>query len=121
MFLNVRQEMVSLECVFYMTDCHYNSLKKRDNGRKVDRIGSENYALADIGHTNFDQEPTCLDIDKSDSYLGKKKAKTTYKQSPLGEIKEEFSEFINSKNTKRDAQKSETLNVEISKIQEPPA
>ena len=66
--------MVSLECIFYMTDCHYKQLEQRNGERQVDRIGSENYKLTkdgEMGFANFEQEPTCLQANKFEPYLRK--------------------------------------------------
>ena len=92
-FINSNREMVSLECIFYMTDCHYKQLEKRDQHQKVDRIGSENYKLTkdgDIGLANFEQDPTSLQANKFEPYLSKKVMNIAVKAPAWGGLVKEI-------------------------------
>jgi hypothetical protein len=63
-------EVVALEAIFYQTDCFYYKLLK--NKSTVNRMGTENYKLADFDNKiqdfTFDQEPLNLRSDKKESY-----------------------------------------------------
>ena len=63
-------EVVALECIFYQTDCFYYKLKR--NPDPVNRMGTENYKLADFDDKlrdfTFDEEPINLQSERSMSY-----------------------------------------------------
>jgi hypothetical protein len=62
-----KQYIVALECIFYMTDCHYYYLIEKPYD--VNMMGTENYELADfegrIESMTFDKKPLNLKIDRT--------------------------------------------------------
>jgi len=71
-------EAISLEAVFYQSDCFYYDLIQNDVSER-NRIGTENYELADYDKTNegfiFDESPLNLKVDRNQSYVKKRKEK----------------------------------------------
>ena len=71
------QEIVALQCNFYMSDCYYYDLV--DNPNPVNRMGSENYDVSDWNDFNkklpYGKKPQKnLVIDKTKSYIHKNQA-----------------------------------------------
>jgi hypothetical protein len=55
--IEIIQEVISLQCNFYMKDCYYYNMI--ENERPVNRMGTENYDVSDWDNLNkklpFDQ------------------------------------------------------------------
>ena len=64
------QEIVALECIFYMSDCSYYNLVEKPFD--MNSMGTENYELADfdgrIEQMTFDKKPLNLKVDRTKSY-----------------------------------------------------
>lgn len=77
------QEIVALQCVFYMTDCHYYGM--REKLLEVNRMGTENYDSADFNHIQqklaFDRKPRNLMIDREMSYTKSIKKQLMYTEN----------------------------------------